>query len=209
MISLKTSITAAQRALASVKRQLPFAAALGLTRTAQAVQAHVTRQLEVRVDKPVPYTRKAYRIAIARKTSLVAEVFALPDQAQYLGIIEDGGTTKRGDPGAKALIGPVKAKVNTFGNVPRGAAAKALSRPDTFVGVPRGDRFTQAGVWRRHAPKKKRSGASGKGRIELLLAFVKKRRHEPSLHFAEDAAAEARRIGPDKMAEALTEVLGR
>ena len=51
---------------AMVERQIPFAAAKALTATAQDVQAELTAELPVVLDRPTPFTLNAFGIQTAR-----------------------------------------------------------------------------------------------------------------------------------------------
>lgn len=75
MIDVSDNIKDVTRALdASAKRQVPFAAALALTRTAQAVQSSLNDTMRSVFDNPTPWiANNATYVAPAKKDSLVAE----------------------------------------------------------------------------------------------------------------------------------------
>ncbi|OYQ31456.1 hypothetical protein CHU95_20100 [Niveispirillum lacus] len=197
MIDIRTNAGRVSDALGRMSAKLERVVARGVNDIAKAVQAHVTAQLDVRIDKPTPFTKRAYRIAYAAPGSLIARVFAQELQAAYLIKIETGGTTHVA-PG-KPLLMPFGQRTNANGNIPRGAISRALARPDAFAGRP--GPGSQPGIWRR--PKAKRGAAAGRpARSELLIAFLRKRTHKPQLHFTEDARAAAER-NTGKVADAI------
>lgn len=106
-------------------REMPFVIAKTLTDTAKSAQAEESRQLPRRLDRPTPFTKRAYGIKPATKTSPEAHLFAKPVQAQYLSMQETGGTAT---PPKRALIAPRSAKLNRYGNLPRGGLKRMKAR---------------------------------------------------------------------------------
>lgn len=102
------------RALAA--DQVPFATALALTRTAADAATELAREMPQLLDKPTPFTLKAWSIKRADKRTLTATVFAKDAQAKYLQWAVYGGDRK---PTKVALKLPSAIKVNEFGNIPR------------------------------------------------------------------------------------------
>ncbi len=198
LIDIRTNAGRVADALGKVAGKLERTVAKAINSVAKATHEHVTSQLDVRIDKPVPFTRRAYRIAYAAPGALAARVYAQDIQAAYLLKIETGGTT-RVEPG-KPLLMPFAQRTNANGNIPRGAISRALGRPTVFAGRPAPG--TQPGVWRK--PKAKRSAAAGRpARSELLVAFLKSRTHKPQLRFAQDAKDAADR-NASKVADAVS-----
>ena len=65
LIDIKTNAGRVADALGRMSAKLERVVARGISDTAKAVQAHVTAQLDVRIDKPTPFTKRSYRIAYA------------------------------------------------------------------------------------------------------------------------------------------------
>lgn len=143
--------------LAGQARQLRFAAALALTRTAQAVKAAMPAVLEQQLDRPTPFTKRGLFVRAARKEDLTAIVGFQDIQARYLRRQIEGGTR---EPGPRGIKLPGNIQLNTFGNIPKGAIdkLKAAAQNGQLSGALR-----------------KRLGVGGrrKGQGELQLFFGK------------------------------------
>ncbi|MGQ3049832.1 MAG: hypothetical protein ACT6Q8_24345 [Niveispirillum sp.] len=186
-------------------QDMPFATARALTRTAQAVRDHVTTMLDQRIDRPTAFTRRAYRISAARKTALVARVFAAPIQAAYLSRLEDGG--EKAQPG---LLAPVRAKTDASGNLGRRSITRASRLPGAFVGsLTNKDGNSQPGVYQRLVsgrPAKPGSKRKGRPGVRLLIAFISKRTHKPQLNFRKDAVEKANEIMQSELRRSIDKV---
>lgn len=145
-----------------IAKQLPFAAAKALTKTAKDAQKALDRQVDKKIDRPTPFTRRSFGVSPAKKSKLLSSIFIKDIQAGYLKYLVDGGVrVPKGGKGA--FLVPVNIRLNKFGNIPglrRGAKVeKLLARPNTFKGTIRG----VSGIWQRHGPKKRK--------VKLLLRF--------------------------------------
>lgn len=103
--------------------QLPFATALALTQTARDAADAVTAALPDYLDKPTPFTRRAFRVRRAEKRNLTASVYAMDAQAQYLFWQVEGGVRQ---PTRVAQKLPTAIKLNEFGNIPKGEIARLI-----------------------------------------------------------------------------------
>ncbi|MEO1315001.1 MAG: hypothetical protein AAFW01_00150 [Pseudomonadota bacterium] len=74
-------------------------------------------------------------------------------------------------PRGRALIVPVRARRNQFGNLSRNAFQRLLARPDTFSGEVRGI----GGLWQR----------TRQGGLKLLIAYEQRAEYEPRFGFRE------------------------
>ena len=79
------------------KKQMPFAAALGLTMTAKKVAKVEQRMMVRELDRPTPFTVKGVRWQGANKSDfktgrLHSRVYLMPKQAEYLRYQIEGGT---------------------------------------------------------------------------------------------------------------------
>ncbi len=134
-------------------KQLPFAMARALTRTAQAGQAATVKELEQRFDRPTRTTLKSLRVKPATKTDLSAMVFVKDrplggknprSMAEILGhqfaggdriakamevVLRNGGFLA----GDEFVVPGASAKLDRYGNMSRGQIQQVLSQ----VGIKR------------------------------------------------------------------------
>lgn len=158
------------------KKQLPFAAALALTRTAQDTRDAITVNLPKTFDRPTPFTRQGIGITTATKETLTATIFVKDVQAEYLRLEELGGTRK---PKGQALVLPGGIKLNQYGNIPNKALAKGKASGKVFVATIKGI----PGFWQRTQAK---GGDKG---VKLLARFQKKAEYKPRFGFLTQAEA--------------------
>lgn len=147
-------------------KQIPYAVSRALNDTAKDVQAELVRLLPRYLDRPTPFTEKAFAVRFSNKSHLVATIFIKPIQERYLRRqIEGGhGVTK---------IKPIDVKLNKYGNVPglRGGrkVAQLLAKSNTFRAVINGT----DGIWQRQK----------KGPLKLLLVMNAQIKHSPRFPF--------------------------
>lgn len=133
--------------------QVPFAAALALTRTAQRTQAYLTGRLPQVFDRPTPYTRNSLFIRSATKTGLVASVY-IKDQApkgtpaeRYLRPEIEGGARndKRSEralqasgllPSGMQAVPAIGAEIDAYGNMKVGQIVAILAALKALAGTP-------------------------------------------------------------------------
>lgn len=150
-------------------RQVPYATALALSATVRDDLVPEARKLVgERIDRPSPFTQRAWRYAGARKRRLTAVIFAAPIQAGYLSWLEEGGVQL---PRKRAHVIPVGQRRNQYGNMPRGRVQALLARADTFSGTVRGI----GGIWQRRR----------NGTLKLLVRYADTTRYQPLLGFHE------------------------
>ena len=144
-LNVKHDIDRALRKLTNIeKKQIPFAIALALTKTAQDAQKAITDQIPKVFDRPISATKKAVRIEPAKKTKLVAAVkikdsfFGSPPLEKYLAAQIKGGPRrhKRFEralissghmPANKYAVPSKRLRLNRFGNVPASTHVRILS----------------------------------------------------------------------------------
>ncbi len=159
------------------QRQLPFAISLAINDTAADVKQNTERRLDRVLDRPTPFTRRGLFLLRARKTRLRSTVGFKDIQAGYLEAQEEGGV-RRPKRGGRAILIPVGARLNRYGNMAQRAVARMLARPDTFSG-----RIgAVGGIWQR-----KRDGS-----VKLLVAYESQARYRPRLGFVAGADKTAR-----------------
>lgn len=175
LIKIDHNIDVVMAKLSGQQRQVSYAAAVALTRTAAAIKAALPAELDRVFDRPTSFTKRGIYLKAARRDSLTAEVGFMTRQASYLRLQLTGGTRQ---PTARGIRLPGNIELNAFGNIPRGltdklkAAAKdgtlgaAVSRRlgvsakdrrkgappiSLFYGKPAGGRWDKApvGIYRR------------------------------------------------------------
>lgn len=145
-------------------KQLPFATARALTETARKAAAVETQALSQTLDRPTPFTLRGPTVQSAGKSNLTAVLDMRPIQAAYLAPEEFGEPQKVAK---TAVVVPVDAALNSYGNLPPKALLRYKGRKDVFVGRITVNGRTIGGVWQRIAPAK----GKAKGRLKLLLTF--------------------------------------
>lgn len=171
-----------ERQLEGQTAQLRYALAGALTNVARIAHAEVKKSLPVYVDKPTPFTAKAFLWEKATKQNLFSVVRIQPLQAEYLGLQITGGVRK---PKGSSILEPVLNQVrrDRYGNLPRTsggrqvkqfAVAPQAGHGSIFFGKPKGARWAGAapGVWQRlgHEKSKKKLAASGKTKAQAKAA---------------------------------------
>ncbi len=134
--------------LQGMSKQVKFATAVALTRTAQAVKDDLGRLMPTELDRPKPTTTKAMRIEKATKEKLTAVVRlanrgeGVPSQ-EFIGHNVTGGRRgmKRSElmlraagilPDGLYTIPGKEAKLDAYGNMSRGQIVSILSYFRTF-----------------------------------------------------------------------------
>lgn len=134
--------------LAGMQKQVRFAAAVALTRTAQAAKVEVTRLMPAELDRPKPGTTKALRVERATKDNLTAVVRlnnrgeGVPS-SEFIGHNITGGRRgmKRSEimlraagilPDGLYTIPGKEATLDAYGNMSRGQIVSILSYFRTF-----------------------------------------------------------------------------
>lgn len=164
-ITIQTDVDKVIRQLGIAQRQIPFAAALALTKTAQQAQKDVSNALPEIFDKPNPFTRRGIGWERADKYTLRAKVFIKPKVAEYIRKQITGGTYL---PKHRVLALPADAQRDQYGNVRRAWVKRMRARKDVFSGTVQGI----PGLWQRQ----------GKG-VRLLLAYEPKAEYKPIFDF--------------------------
>lgn len=194
MINVRHNIRDFERALSDLaKEQLPFAMARALTQTADAVKAGWEREIRRRLDRPTPFTQRGLYRRYATKRNLTAEVGVKRIQASYLKFQAEGGVRR---PTGRAIVMPVRQRLNVYGNMPKGAIARALGRDDTFSARIRG----VGGIWKRGRGRKKRE-------LQLVAAYRSRAQYRTRLDLDDVAERIARRAFPGLLAARLREAM--
>ena len=146
------------------KKQLPFATANAINTTLFQIMKAEKAQLPKKLDMPIPFTVKAFRVNKAKKTTLAGNIHIAPIQAEYLKYQVEGGV-RRGRTGVPTR----NAKLNKYGNIPNRWKGGLIKNKNQFWGTFRGIE----GVWERgHYSKKGDFSTKGKSRATNLKLIV-------------------------------------
>ena len=180
-LSLSSNVAQIKRIMErEQKSQLPFAMARALTWTGRDAVKDVEARIGKAFDRPTSFTKRAVAAQSANRNKMFSRVLIKDAQAKYLGIQEDGGTrTPRG----RAIVVPFGARLNQYGNLPRGGVRRLLARADTFSGTVRGI----GGIWQRQRG----------GGVKLLIAYEQRVTYQPLFEFA----ATVRKTAQEKFPE--------
>lgn len=186
--------------MSKAEKNIRFGIARGLTQIAKEASLRAKADIPRRFDRPTPFTQNAVAITPATRENLVATVFVKHVQAGYLQMQETGGT-ETPKPGAPIVV-PVQQRTNVYGNIPRGALARAKARPDTFA-VGKGDRL-RPGIYQR---VKRGSGSARQAGLKLLVALGRVASYRPRFRFRETVAAEVMTKGPKLLSASIMDAL--
>jgi len=177
MIKGKVVYKPALRYLRKIEKQSRFANARALTETAKEVKEEEVKALIKYLDRPTPFTKKAYRVKFATKAKPVAAVYAATIQDRYLTYAVYGGTRF---PKGQAIPIPVGQKRNKFGSMPRTAMSTLFKNPKVFSGIPHGRKTP--GIY-------KRMGRKGRKNLRLMVKYQRVARYSKRLPFFSIARA--------------------
>ena len=171
------------------RKQLPFATARALTRTAQDVQAEVPKLLTSVLDKPKPFTLRSTYIRRADKRTfpIQAEVGFKRKQAAYLAALLKGGARALKPSEIKfrgrQIVPGSAAPIDQYGNVRKTDLLRILRAADNggrgwkggtvFVGKGRSGRLPD-GIWQ----------VDGR-QIQALFFFTDAQQYEQTIPFLE------------------------
>jgi len=216
-------------------RQIPFATALGLTRTAQKIREAERAEAQRVFDRPTPFTLNAFRVVPATKETQVAEVRyrdpAIWARRHYLETQTHGGT--RGMTGLErrlrfdlrevgafeAIIPTSLAAKDAYGNWSAGERNRVLSALNAQLdplsnSTDRSKR--RGGKWKRFEYKLGRVGAANNvailrtrnGFADPIALFVRKRpQYRPRFEFYEVGARTFNAVYPAEFEAAMTRAL--
>lgn len=184
-ITIEENIQAFQRSVKHHKEQVPFAASRAINNTLKLVKRAEEAALDKYLDRPTPFTKKAYRIKFSNKRNLSGALFAMPIQNRYLAPQVFGGEVHfpKGHP-----VPGSRAKINAYGNLPRRATkAKNVHNKTTRGGL--------RGSWKVTGKKKKK--------VTLVGHFVDSATYKPLLPFGRIAVSVFNRRFPREMDKAF------
>lgn len=160
-ISINAETKAAKGLLAGYQKQIPYATAVALTKTAKAAQAEVIKEMPRVLDRPKPFTLNSIYIKPATKLTLSAEIGAKdfapkgnPASKFLRKPVYGGGRSHKGFENALIRAGIMRSneyavpgddlRLNKYGNIPQGAISRMLSHlkasPDPLQNITESDR---------------------------------------------------------------------
>jgi len=160
MVTMSVDLRTFRRSLDEIgRKQMPFATALALNDTAEDVEEAWELELEEKLDRPTPFTKRGIYKRRATKSRLTAEVGFKTIQAGYLKYQMQGGVRR---PKGRALLVPAKTRLNKYGNMPKGSVARTIRKPGHFVASSRDSRtkHLKPGVYKRGKTSRRRASAS-------------------------------------------------
>lgn len=188
MINLQTNVDDVISSLKNMKReQIPYAISLAINQTAQDVADEITKEMPKHLDRPTPFTLKAYVTASgkwkgkrANKRDLMAIIQAGEVQAEYLAFQVYGGTRK---PKKQAILVPtLKAPRNQYGNLSR-ATQKKYAQPSGKLFHAGQREQKEPGVYR-----------NNRKTIEMLAAYELETQYEPRFPIYKIAQDKAKQV---------------
>ncbi len=165
-INVSSNIDETIRRWQAKQKQVTYAIAVALTKTAQSAAADVQQAMPTEIDRPIPFTVKSIGWQMATKATLQSAVFIRPLAASYLAPLIVGGVAK---PKKRALLDPTNVPLNQYGNLPRGKVKSLLARKDVFSGTVHG----VPGIWQRLK----------KGGVKLLVRYEPSQQKRAQFHF--------------------------
>ena len=211
-ISVKSDVDKALKSMRGLQRkQMPFAAALGLTMTSKKVAKVEQRMMVRQFDRPTPFTIKGVRWQGASKNDfktgrLHSRVYLMPTQAEYLRFQIEGGT--RTPKGTAIAVPTSNVKLNRYGNLAggQGRIKRLLAKKNVFQGTIGG----VAGVWQRPKRGKRSRGGSGtigQSGLKLLVAYESSTQYQPRFDFYGIAQRSVRTTIGKEMDKAIARAL--
>ena len=145
-------------------------------------------------DRPTRYTQRAALSSAGVENTAGAQVGVKRVQAGYLRLQVSGGVRR---PMNAALVVPVKARRNAYGNLPKGALARLKAKPDIFVTTKRGRATSHLppGVYQR-------KGLKGSG-LKMLISFEPSGSYTAHWQFHDLAMRRARGVFHDHFVRRL------
>ncbi len=127
-----------------MRKKVPAGIVAGLNGTGYDARDTVKGELPRRLDRPTPFTKNAFALQRAKRSTMTATLFAKRIQERYLQWQINGGTATR----PKVVPGRTW-NLNSYGNLPKGAT----KQKNVYVSNLRG----MYAYWKRRGSKKNRS----------------------------------------------------
>lgn len=190
MFNVKGDMKQITKHLNSVqKKQIPFATANAINSTLFDIMKIEKKQMELKLDRPTPFTLKGFRINKATKTKLSGDISIAPDRYKYLQYQIEGGTRNR----TNIPVPTRQAKLNKYGNIGGQGKNRLIKKKSQYIGNINGT----DGVWERT-----RSGKS-----KLIVAFRQSVKYKKKFPFYKIADGVARNKFKKNLAISLKRAL--
>lgn len=190
-INVTSNIAETIKRLQAQAKQVAYAEAVALTRSAKQGAADAQAESERQLDRPTPFTVKSIRWQGATKATLQSKVYIMPTAAAYLRPLIEGGINRPTK--GRALVLPGADKLNQYGNIPRTRVRQLLKQKSVFSGTIKGI----GGIWRR----------DGRGGVKLLIRFEDEQAKKKQFDFPGIVRKSVERNFPRLFRQALEEAM--
>ena len=166
-VGVKVNMKTVMRQLNDLqKKRIPSAIAKGLNLTGEDINKRLKLTMPNYIDRPTPFTLRAFGLTFASKTNQRARVFIKDIQAKYLIWQIKGGVRSARGSGTGVPVRGVR-KLNKYGNIP-GRASGLVKGSKQFIATMGG----RKGVW-------ERTGGKTNPGQRLLVGFHKHVTYRP------------------------------
>ena len=131
-INVKSNIKEITKFTTTVqKKQIPFATSVAINNTLFDLKKEMAKQMDKKLDRPTPFTKRGFFINKAKKNLLVGVLLMKDIVANYMQYQIEGGTRTTG----KQIPVPYKpnARLNKFGNI-IGKKTGLIKKNTQFIG---------------------------------------------------------------------------
>jgi hypothetical protein len=149
------------------KKQIPFATQNAINTTLFQLRKEMGKQLDKKLDRPTPFTKRGFFVNKAKKSLLVGILIMKDVVANYMQYQVDGGI--RADSKFIPIPFVPNARLNKFGNI-IGKRTGLIKKQTQFMGTVKGT----TGVWERTNKNQK---------VKLIIGFEKSATYKPRFPF--------------------------
>ena len=149
------------------KKQMPFATQNAINTTLFQLRKEMGKQLDKKLDRPTPFTKRGFFVNKAKKSLLVGILIMKDVVANYMQFQVDGGI--RADSKFIPIPFVPNARLNKFGNI-IGKRTGLIKKQTQFMGTVKGT----TGVWERTNRNQK---------VKLIIGFEKSATYKPRFPF--------------------------
>ena len=171
------------------KKQIPFATSVAINNTLFDLKKEMAKQMDKKLDRPTPFTKRGFFINKAKKNLLVGVLLMKDIVANYMQFQIEGGTRTTG----KQIPVPYKpnARLNKFGNI-IGKRTGLIKKNTQFIGNVSGTE----GVYERT-----------KDGLKLIIGFERSVTYRPRFPFYVIAEKFSNAVFDKKFAKAFNRAL--